>query len=306
MPTDPNPRQNRVEIVSPPPKIPTTTMVKHLVPSTNMFLPKMKKLSAQLPDTIPEASDADVIHRVITTVHGIDNSVSDCHGDGGRLKNMFTHAYKAYKKIYEDEKAASQAQKGKSNSQLRPGTTASFLDDIWMFGLDDETVLNGPAVNENEMVGALIWPVRALLFTVSSFVIKHNSILHYGVGRPDLSGLLGEHNTYTVEFLIWNKLIWNTQPNSVVWNGPWASPKWPFTTVEYISYGISAVWNGGTMGRVRMRDVGAKSAANGSRSGTVHPHLRVMSRCWRTQPGAARAWILRVDAVHIKREWWMD
>jgi hypothetical protein len=56
---------------------------------------------------------------------------------------MFTHAYKAYKKIYEDEKAVSQAQKGKSNSQLRPGTTASFLDDIWMFGLDDETVLNG-------------------------------------------------------------------------------------------------------------------------------------------------------------------
>jgi hypothetical protein len=49
---------------------------------------------------------------------------------------------------------------------------------------------------------------------------------------------------FTVEFLIWNKLIWNTQPNSVVWNGPWVSPKWPFTTVEYISYGISAVWNG--------------------------------------------------------------
>jgi hypothetical protein len=30
----------------------------------------------------------------------------------------------------------------------------------------------------------------------------------------------------------------------VVWNGPWASPKWPFTTVEYISYGIFTVWNG--------------------------------------------------------------
>jgi hypothetical protein len=40
------------------------------------LIKKMKKLSAQLPDTIPEASDADVIHRVITTVHGIDNSVS--------------------------------------------------------------------------------------------------------------------------------------------------------------------------------------------------------------------------------------
>jgi hypothetical protein len=38
-----------------------------------------------------------------------------------------------------------------------------------------------------------IWPVRALLFTVSSFAIKHNSLLHCGVGRPDLSGLLGEH-----------------------------------------------------------------------------------------------------------------
>jgi hypothetical protein len=43
----------------------------------------------------------------------------------------------------------------------------------------------------------------------------------------------------TVEFLVWNKLIWN----SVVWNSPWASPKWPFTTVEYMSYWISAVWN---------------------------------------------------------------
>ncbi|KAJ7351550.1 hypothetical protein DFH08DRAFT_806270 [Mycena albidolilacea] len=45
---------------------------------------------------------------------------------------------------------------------------------------------------------------------------------------------------------------------------------------------------------VRMRDVGAKSAGNRSRSSAVHPHLRVMS-CWRTQPGAARAWILRVE-----------
>jgi hypothetical protein len=38
-----------------------------------------------------------------------------------------------------------------------------------------------------------IWPVRALLFMVSSFAIKHNSILRCGVGRPDLSGLVGEH-----------------------------------------------------------------------------------------------------------------
>ncbi|KAJ7356467.1 hypothetical protein DFH08DRAFT_953814 [Mycena albidolilacea] len=37
-------------------------------------LKKMKKLTAQLPETIPLASDADDIVRVITTLHGIDNS----------------------------------------------------------------------------------------------------------------------------------------------------------------------------------------------------------------------------------------
>jgi hypothetical protein len=35
----------------------------------------MKKLSSLLPDTIPEASDTDDVHRVITTVHGIENTV---------------------------------------------------------------------------------------------------------------------------------------------------------------------------------------------------------------------------------------
>jgi hypothetical protein len=57
---------------------------------------------------------------------------------------------------------------------------------------------------------------------------------------------------------------------------------------------------GRSAGGVPMRDVGAKSAGNGSWSSAVHPHLRVMSCCWRTQLGAARAWILRVDAVHVE------
>ncbi|KAJ7787943.1 hypothetical protein B0H14DRAFT_3162898, partial [Mycena olivaceomarginata] len=39
------------------------------------LIKKMKRLSAQLPDTIPEASEADDIVRVITTVHGIDESL---------------------------------------------------------------------------------------------------------------------------------------------------------------------------------------------------------------------------------------
>ncbi|KAJ7860110.1 hypothetical protein B0H14DRAFT_3863890 [Mycena olivaceomarginata] len=65
------------------------------------FIKKMKKLLAQLPDTIPEASEADDIVRVITTVHGIDESVcgtfnrrfdilfgADCRTPDGRLKNI--------------------------------------------------------------------------------------------------------------------------------------------------------------------------------------------------------------------------
>jgi hypothetical protein len=40
-------------------------------------LKKMKKLAAQLPETIPLASDAEDIVRVITTIHGVDNSVCD-------------------------------------------------------------------------------------------------------------------------------------------------------------------------------------------------------------------------------------
>ncbi|KAJ7339904.1 hypothetical protein DFH08DRAFT_247702 [Mycena albidolilacea] len=76
-------------------------MVKHLVPFISKPLPKMKKLSAQLPDTIPEASEAGDIVRVITTVHGIDESVrgtfnrrfdilfgADCRTPDGRLKNI--------------------------------------------------------------------------------------------------------------------------------------------------------------------------------------------------------------------------
>lgn len=31
----------------------------------------------------------------------------------------------------------------------------------------------------------------------------------------------------TVESLIWNSLIWNTLPNSVLWNSPRGSPKSP-------------------------------------------------------------------------------
>ncbi|KAJ7859523.1 NADH:flavin oxidoreductase/NADH oxidase [Mycena olivaceomarginata] len=64
-------------------------------------LKKMKKLAAQLPETIPLASDADDIVRVITTVQGIDDSVcgtfnrrfdilfgEDCRDADGRLKNV--------------------------------------------------------------------------------------------------------------------------------------------------------------------------------------------------------------------------
>ncbi|KAF7371462.1 HATC-domain-containing protein [Mycena venus] len=222
----------------------------------------MKKLTAQLPETIPLASDADDIVRVITTIRGIDNSVcgtfnrrfdiifaEDCRDANGRLKNirrgdagmpcvieassalafrraletprsiggntqitlqmsksntptlpwvlpisfnhvaasaglekletyyakacachfniiatvlhpslglswfrkldqgeerpeyariLFTHAFQAYKKPYDDEKAASRAQKGNSDAQARPEASASFLDDICMFDVDDD------------------------------------------------------------------------------------------------------------------------------------------------------------------------
>ncbi|KAJ7303701.1 hypothetical protein DFH08DRAFT_825633 [Mycena albidolilacea] len=53
----------------------------------------------------------------------------------------------------------------------------------------------------------------------------------------------GSSRVHTTGSQTKNHMRWS-RPNSVVWNGPWASPKWPFTTVEYISYGISAVWNG--------------------------------------------------------------
>ncbi|KAJ6522529.1 hypothetical protein DFH09DRAFT_1097114 [Mycena vulgaris] len=65
------------------------------------LIKKMKKPTAQFPEAIPLASDADDIVRVITTIHGIDNSVrgtfnrrfdilfgEDCRDDDGRLKNI--------------------------------------------------------------------------------------------------------------------------------------------------------------------------------------------------------------------------
>jgi hypothetical protein len=50
---------------------------------------------------------------------------------------LFTHAYNAYKKVYDDEKAASRPQE-KSLPRPRPGSSASFLDDVCMFDADDD------------------------------------------------------------------------------------------------------------------------------------------------------------------------
>lgn len=61
----------------------------------------MAKLSERLPETVPEASDADDIHRIITSVHGIDDTIlgtftrrfdilfgRDCRGANGLFKNI--------------------------------------------------------------------------------------------------------------------------------------------------------------------------------------------------------------------------
>jgi hypothetical protein len=61
----------------------------------------MKKLSSLLPDTVPEASDTDDIHRIITKVHDIENTIggtfirhfdilfgNDRRDADGRLKNI--------------------------------------------------------------------------------------------------------------------------------------------------------------------------------------------------------------------------
>ncbi|KAF7362862.1 Dimer-Tnp-hAT domain-containing protein [Mycena venus] len=60
---------------------------------------------------------------------------------------LFTHVFQAYKKTYDDEKAASRAQEGNSDVQARPVASASFLDDICMFDADDKIPLTG-AINE--------------------------------------------------------------------------------------------------------------------------------------------------------------
>ncbi|KAJ7692525.1 hypothetical protein B0H17DRAFT_1133006 [Mycena rosella] len=65
------------------------------------LIKKMRKLSVLLPETIPEATDTDKIHRVITTVNGIEGTIAgtfnrrfdilfgkDCRGGDGRLKNI--------------------------------------------------------------------------------------------------------------------------------------------------------------------------------------------------------------------------
>ncbi|KAJ7710719.1 hypothetical protein B0H17DRAFT_5085 [Mycena rosella] len=65
------------------------------------LIKRMGKLSSQLPETVPEASAADKVHRVITTVHGIDDTVArtfnrrfdvlfgeDCRDSDGRLENI--------------------------------------------------------------------------------------------------------------------------------------------------------------------------------------------------------------------------
>ncbi|KAJ7702785.1 hypothetical protein B0H17DRAFT_1127725 [Mycena rosella] len=65
------------------------------------LIKKTRKLSVLLPETIPEATDTDKIHRVITTVNGIEGTIAgtfnrcfdilfgeDCRGGDGRLKNI--------------------------------------------------------------------------------------------------------------------------------------------------------------------------------------------------------------------------
>jgi hypothetical protein len=65
------------------------------------LIKKMKKLSSLLPDTVPEASDTDDIHRIITKAHGIENTIggtfirrfdilfgNDRRDANGRLKNI--------------------------------------------------------------------------------------------------------------------------------------------------------------------------------------------------------------------------
>ncbi|KAJ7138709.1 hypothetical protein C8R43DRAFT_1131880 [Mycena crocata] len=61
----------------------------------------MSRLSALLPETVPEASDADDIRRIITTLPGIEDGIAgefnrrldrpydeDCHDANGRLQNV--------------------------------------------------------------------------------------------------------------------------------------------------------------------------------------------------------------------------
>jgi hypothetical protein len=58
-------------------------------------------------------------------------------------KILFTFAYEAYKKIYDDEKAAAGTSTDKSRTRSRPGTAASFLDDVCMLDSDDDAPETG-------------------------------------------------------------------------------------------------------------------------------------------------------------------
>ncbi|KAF7328269.1 Dimer-Tnp-hAT domain-containing protein [Mycena venus] len=65
------------------------------------MIKKIARLSTLLPETVPEAADTDDIHRIITTVHGIEETVAgtlnrcfdllfaeDCRDVEGCLKNI--------------------------------------------------------------------------------------------------------------------------------------------------------------------------------------------------------------------------
>jgi hypothetical protein len=47
--------------------------------------------------------------------------------------------FQAHKKTYDNDKAASRAQRGNFDAQTRPGASASFLNAICMFDADGET-----------------------------------------------------------------------------------------------------------------------------------------------------------------------
>ncbi|KAJ7110527.1 hypothetical protein C8R44DRAFT_883665 [Mycena epipterygia] len=112
------------------------------------LIKKMCKLSALLSETVREATDADDIYRVITKVHGIDDTIAGTFNrghfthkcfilpSGGNV--LFTHVYNAYKKVYNDEWAHSAATATRSHPRPPPGSTAAFLDDVCMVDSDDE------------------------------------------------------------------------------------------------------------------------------------------------------------------------